>query len=193
MLGGEGAGAIPKGLANRMYAAFTLDGFEDDGANGVIELGFEIGDVAEADKFDAGQEGRKRQTIFFGKSDADTAKGAAMKGVLHGEDAVLGRGLVRRVRRGAGAEAGEFQSAVGGFGAAVGEEHAAHARDFGELARERALKSIVIEIAEVDGARGFAANDFYNPRVGGAESVDGNPAEKVEIFLPGRAITTATA
>src|ERR1700730_2973531 len=108
VLRGEGAGSIPKGLAHGMYAAFALNGFEDDGANGVVELGFEIGDVAKADKFDAGQEGRERQPIFYRKSDADPAEGAAMKGVLHGQDAVLGCGLVRRVGGAAGAEASEF-------------------------------------------------------------------------------------
>src|SRR5882762_4620520 len=168
-----------------MHAAFALDGLEDDGADGVVELGFEIGDIAEFYEFDAGEEGRERVTIFFGESYADAAEGAAVKRVLHGEDAVLGRGLIRRVRGRAGAEAGEFQSAVGSFGAAVGEEDAAHAGDFGELARERALVGVVIEIAEVDGARGFTADGFYYARVGVAESVDGDAAEEVEIFFAG--------
>src|SRR5882672_3569463 len=105
-----------------MHAAFALDGFEDDGADGVVEFGFEIGDVAKFYEFDAGEEGRKRVTIFFGESYADAAEGAAVKGILHGQDAVLGGGLIWRVRGGAGAEAGEFQGAVGGFGTAVGEE-----------------------------------------------------------------------
>src|SRR5882724_12701630 len=157
-----------------MHAAFTLDGFEDDGADGVVELGFEIGDIAEFYKFDAGEEGRKRVTIFFGESYADAAEGAAVKRVLHGEDAVLGRGLIWRVRGSAGAEAGEFQGAVGSFRAAVGEEDAAHAGDFRELARERALVGVVIEIAEMDGARGFAANGFYYSRMSVAESIDGD-------------------
>src|SRR5882762_7183686 len=171
-----------------MHAAFALDGLEDDGADGVVELGFEIGDIAEFYEFDAGEEGRERVTIFFGESYADAAEGAAVKRVLHGEDAVLGRGLIRRVRGRAGAEAGEFQSAVGSFGAAVGEEDAAHAGDFGELARERALVGVVIEIAEVDGARGFTADGFYYARVGVAESVDGDAAEEVEIFFARRVI-----
>src|SRR5258708_21878040 len=89
------------------------------------------------DKLDAGHERRKRQTVFFGGGYADGAEGAAVKGVLHGQDAVLGRGLVGRVGGGAGAEAGEFQGAVGGFGSAVGGEDAVHARDFRELAGGR--------------------------------------------------------
>src|SRR5258706_16374074 len=133
-----------------MHAAFALDGFEDDGANSVVELGFEIGDIAEFYKFDAGEERRKRHTIFFGESYADASKGAAMKGVLHGEDAVLGGGLVWRIRGSAGAEAGEFQSAVGSFGGTVGGKEAAHAGDFGELGGGRGLVSGVIEVAEGD-------------------------------------------
>src|SRR6267378_1137604 len=131
MLGGESAGAIPVGFADGVHAAFALDCFEDDGADGVVELGFEIGDIAEFYEFDAGEKGRERVTMFFGESYADAAEGAAVERVLHGEDAVLGGGLIRRVRGGAGAEAGEFQGAVGRLGSAVGEEDAAHAGDFG--------------------------------------------------------------
>src|SRR5258707_8662894 len=134
MLRGERAGAIPESFSDGMDAAFALDGFEDDGANGVVEFGFEISDVVEMDKFDAGHERRKRQTVFFGGGYADGAEGAAVKGVLHGQDAVLGRGLVGRVGGGAGAEAGELLSAVGGLGSAVWGEDAGPFRDFGELA-----------------------------------------------------------
>ncbi len=96
---------------------------------------------------------------------------------------MLGRGLVGRVGGGAGAEAGEFQGAVGGFGSAVGEEDAVHAGDFRELAGERTLKGVVIEVREVDGARGFAANDFNDARMGVAEGVNGDATKKIEIFL----------
>src|ERR1700730_19067944 len=86
VLRGEGAGSIPKGLAHGMYAAFALNGFEDDGANGVVELGFEIGDIAEVHKLYAGQEGRERQAIFFRKSEADPAEGEAVTGGLHRQE-----------------------------------------------------------------------------------------------------------
>src|SRR5205807_2534960 len=155
----------PEGFADGVHPAFALDGFKDDGADGVVELGFEIGDIAEFYEFDAGKEGRKRVTIFLGESHADPAEGAAMKRVLHGEDAVLGCGLIRRVRGSAGAKAGKLESAVGSFRATVGEEDAAHAGDFGELAREWALVGVVIEVAEMDGACGFAADGFYYARV----------------------------
>ena len=71
MLCGEGACAIPERFADRMDSAFALDGFEKDGADGVVEFGFEVGNVVEADKFDAGNEGREGEAIFFRGGDAD--------------------------------------------------------------------------------------------------------------------------
>src|SRR5256885_927587 len=56
----EHAGAIPKGFADGMDATFALDGFEDDGADVFIELGLEVGDVAELDEFDSGDERSER-------------------------------------------------------------------------------------------------------------------------------------
>jgi len=41
----------------------------------------------------------------------------------------------------------------------------------------------------VDGARGLAANDFDNARVGVAEGVDGDAAKKSRYFLPAESYT----
>ena len=74
-------------------AAFTLDGFENYCANGVVEFRFEIGDIVELDKFDAGNQRLKRHAIFFRGGDAEGAEGAAVERILHRQDAVLGGGL----------------------------------------------------------------------------------------------------
>jgi len=55
-------------------AALALNGFEDYGRNGVVEFGFEIRDVVETNKFNAGHERRKGQAVFFGGGYADGAK-----------------------------------------------------------------------------------------------------------------------
>jgi len=70
---------------------------------------------------------------IFRESYADAAECAAMKRVLHGEDAVLGAGLSGRVRGSAGAKAAS-SGAVGSFRATVGEEDATHAGDSGACA-----------------------------------------------------------
>src|ERR1700685_3346571 len=77
VLRGQGASTIPKRFAGGIDAAFTLDGFEDHGADGVVKFGFEIGNVVETDKFDAGHYGREGQAIFLRGGDADGAEGAA--------------------------------------------------------------------------------------------------------------------
>ncbi len=78
--------------------------------------------------------------------------------------------------------------AVDGFRAAVGEERAIKAGPCGELARERALIGVVIEIREVNGARRFATDHSYDSRVRVTERVDGNAAQEIEIFLAGGVI-----
>jgi len=50
--------------------------------------------------------------------------------------------MVRAQRR------ASFNAPSAAFGAAIGEEDAIHAGDFGELTRERALISIVVEVLE---------------------------------------------
>src|SRR5208282_2487244 len=91
VLRGQDASAIPKSFAGGIDAAFALDGFNDYGADGVVKFGFEVGDVVETDKFNAGNNGRERQAIFFRGGDADGAKGASVEGIFHGENAVFGR------------------------------------------------------------------------------------------------------
>src|SRR6202035_298923 len=122
VLCGKAAGAIPKSFGDRMNAAFALDGFQDDGTYRFVEFGFQVGDVVETDEFHAGHERRKGQAVFFSGGNADCAEGAAVKGVLHRQDAVFGSRLVRSIGGGAGAETRQFQGAVGGFRAAIGEE-----------------------------------------------------------------------
>ena len=48
----------------RANAAFALDGFNEDGADLVGELGAQIGNVVEADELDAGNDGRKGLAIL---------------------------------------------------------------------------------------------------------------------------------
>ena len=180
------AGAIPKRFGDGMNAAFSLNRFDQNGADGVVELGFEVGDVVEADKLDARQQRREGQAIFFGGRDAHGAERAAVEGIVHRQDAVLWRGTRGEVGGSAAVETREFQRAFDGFRTAVGEKHAVHAGPLRELLRERALKGVVVQIREVNSARGFAADDFDDARMRVAERVDGDAAEEIEIFFAGR-------
>src|SRR5271168_174010 len=185
MLGGEGASAVPERGGDGVDAAFTLNRFQEEGANGVVEFRFEIGDVVEADEVDAGDDGSEGGAVFFGGSDADGAESAAVKGIFEREEAVFLRGGVGSVVFRAATEAGELHGAIDGFRAAVGEEDAVEAGALGEFSGERALKLVVKEIGEMHGAGGFAADDFYDAWVRVAEGVDGDTAEKIEILFSG--------
>lgn len=166
-----------------MDSAFALDGFKDYGTDVFVEFGFEIGDVVEFDEFDSRDERSEGKTIFFGGGDADGTECTTMKRVFESEDAVFGIWRVERRIGRAGIEPREFQAAFDGFGAAVGEKDTVHAGDFSEFPGERTLKFVVKEIGKVNGARGFAANHFDDVGMRVAEAVDGDAAEKIEIFF----------
>src|ERR1700687_6323379 len=97
-----------------------------------------------------------------------------MKRILKRKEAMLLRGRPRSLVRLAPKEPRELECAIDRFRAAVGKEHAIKPGPSGEFARERALIGIVIEIREVNGAGGFAADYFHDARVRVAERIDGD-------------------
>src|SRR5208282_2963903 len=119
VLCGKGARAVPEIFADGINATFALNGLEEYGADRVIKFRFEIGDVVEAYKFDAGDERSEREAVLFRGSDTDGAKGSAMKGILERQNAVLaGRGAWS-IGGSAAVKAGQLESALDGFRAAV--------------------------------------------------------------------------
>src|SRR5258708_19184587 len=74
VLGGEGASAIPESLADRIDAAFTLDCFQEDSADGIVEFRVEIGEVIEPHEFRAGYDRREGQAILFRGGNTDGAE-----------------------------------------------------------------------------------------------------------------------
>src|SRR5215469_9004399 len=125
-----------------MDAAFSLNRFEKNGANGGVEFRFQIGEIVEANKLDSRNHGRKRQPIFLGGGDADGSKGASMKGVLQGEETMLLSRRSGQLLRRAPGQTRELHCSVDRFGPAIRKEHAIHTGPFGELARQRALKRV---------------------------------------------------
>jgi len=53
MLGSESASALPERFGDRIDATFALNRLEDNGADGVVESGFEVGNIVEGDEFHA--------------------------------------------------------------------------------------------------------------------------------------------
>jgi hypothetical protein len=108
-----------------------------------------------------------------------------MKGIFHGEKAMFFRGRSYRLIGLAAKEPRELERTVDGFRAAIGEEDAVEPRPGSELASERALVGIVIEVRKVNGARSITANHFNDARMGMAEGVHSDAAEEIEIFFAG--------
>src|ERR1700682_3954217 len=182
MARGEFPSAGPKGFGDGVYPAFALDGFEKNGADSIVKLGFQVGDIIKADKFNAGNQRFEGQAIFFRGGDTHRAESAAMERIVHGKNAVFACGTGGFFRS-TGTEPGELQGAIDRFRAAVGKENAVPSRAFGELARQGPLMGMVIKVREMDGTRCFTTNNFYDTRMGMAEGVDGNATEKIEIFF----------
>src|SRR5258707_5457470 len=65
VLRGEGASAIPEGFGNGVECRLALNRFGEYCANGVVEIGFEIRDVDETNKFNARHEGCEQPTVIF--------------------------------------------------------------------------------------------------------------------------------
>src|SRR5258708_37193452 len=79
VLRGEGTSAIPESFADGINPAFTLDRFQKNAADGVVEFRFEISDIVEANKFSARNKWCERQPVFLLGSDTDGAERAPMK------------------------------------------------------------------------------------------------------------------
>src|ERR1700720_682501 len=148
MLRGELPSTIPKRFGDRMDAAFALNRFEQDGANRVVELGFKVVHVIEADKIDARQQRSEREAIFFRGSDADGAERSTVERVVHRKDAMLLSSTRWEVGWIASVETRELQRGFDSFRTAVGEKNAIHPGPLGKLLRQRALKRVVIQIRE---------------------------------------------
>src|SRR5437588_1063010 len=185
MLRGKSACSIPKGFADGMDTALSLNGFDQDGANGVVEFGFKIGDIVEADKLNSRNHGREGQAIFFRCGDTDGAKRAAVKRILQRQEAMLLRGSASRLFRSAAKQPRQLHRPVNRFCAAVGEEYAPEPGPFSKPARQRALKAVVIEVRKMNGAPDLAANNLHNARMRVAERIDGDAPQKIEIFVSG--------
>src|SRR5204863_8172689 len=155
VLRSQGAGTTPEFFADSIDSAFSLQRFQKDGANGIVEFRLKISDVVEPDEFRAWNDRRERQPILFRGGDADSTESASVKGILKGQEAVFFRNRPGSFIRLASTEARQLHCAIDGFRAAVGKKDAIHARPSGEFAREWALIGIVIEIGEMNGAGGF--------------------------------------
>src|SRR6266851_1051884 len=138
--------AIPEGFVERTDPAFALNRFEENGADGIVEFRFEIGDVVETDELCPGNNGGEGQTVFFRGGNTDGAKSAPMKRIFQGQKPLFLRGCTGRFVRLTPIKARKLHRAIDRFGAAVGEERAIESRPCGKFARKGTLKRVVIEI-----------------------------------------------
>ena len=184
---------VPEFFADGINPAFALNGFEEDGADGIVEFGFEIGDIIEADKFDAGNERLEGKTILFRGGDADGAECAAMKRIFERQDTVLAGWRTGIVGGSAARQPGQLESAFDGFSTAIGEENAIEAGPLGKFASQRALKRVVKKIGKMNRARGLAADDLDDAGMRVAQSVDGDAAQKIEILFAARIVNVSAA
>src|ERR1700685_1671222 len=157
MFADQSARSIPERFADGMDAAFALNRFQDHRADGIVELRFEVADIVELHKIDAGHERGEWKAVFFSRSSAYRAKCTPVKRVRHCQDAMF---FCRRVRcfvGGASIKPRELQRAFNRFGAAVREKDVIHSRPLRKFFRERPLKWMVVKVGEMNRARYFPA------------------------------------
>src|SRR4029077_9206090 len=157
-MAGQIPGARPKRRADREDATFALNWFDNDGADGIVEFGFKVGDIVKTHELNAGHQWSKRLTIFRGMRYGKSAEGPSMKGILERQDASLA--LCAALMSG---KPGQLDRALNRFCAAIGKKDPLQTRPFRQLSRQRALVQVMKQIREVHGARGFATNDAAQP------------------------------
>ncbi len=168
-------------LRERADAAFALDGFDENGADFVGELGAQIGDIVEAHELDAGNDGREGLAVLGLVCGGHGAEGAAVKALLEGEK--LGADVRAFAAQEAGVGARQLERALPGFGAGVGEEGAVEAGALGEAQREFRLALVIEEVRGVDQRAALAGDGLLNRGMVIAERVDADAAEQVEVAI----------
>src|SRR5579859_645128 len=187
-MAGQFAGARPKRGADGENATFALNRFDNNGADGIVEFGFKVGDIVKPHKLNAGHQWSKRLPIFRGMRYGKRAEGPAMKGILERQDASLA--LCAALMSG---QPCQFDRALNSFRAAIGEKDPLQTRPFGKFARQRALVPVMKQIREVYGARGFATNDAAQPRVRISQRINGQATKEIEILTPAMIVKIAAA
>ena len=167
-------------LRERANAAFALNGFNEDGADVVGELGAQVGDVVEANELDAGNDGSEGLAVLRLVGCRDGAEGAAVEALL--ERKKLGADGLAFAAQQAGMGAGEFQRAFPGFGAGVGKEDAVEAGTLGETQSELGLALVIEEVRRVNELAALLGDGLFNRRMPVAERVDADAAEQVEVL-----------
>ena len=177
--GGERARFGEELLRQRPNAAFALDGFDENGADFIGELCAQIGNIVEADKLDAGNDGAERLAVFGFIGGGHGAEGAAVEALLQGEKLCADRLAFAAQQAGVGA--GQLERAFPGFGAGVGEEDAVEAGALGEAQRQFRLALVIVEVRGVDERAALASDGFFDGRMAVAERIDADAAEQIEI------------
>ena len=114
-----GAEGAEEGGGGDVDAAFALNGLDEDAAGGGGDEG-EGGGVVVGGGMETGEEGGEGRGVFGVRGRGEGAEGAAVEGVVEGEDVMFGGA------RGAGFAdfAAEFDGGFVGFGAGVRDEGA---------------------------------------------------------------------
>src|SRR5947209_8236991 len=76
-------------FAHRTYATLALKELKTDGANGVIEVAFQVGNIVEFHELHAGQYRDKGGAVFFFMGGGQRPEGASVKRMFQSEIAPL--------------------------------------------------------------------------------------------------------
>ena len=162
--------AAQEGRRGGIDTAFTLNRFDQDGGGGLGVDGLVPGgEVVERYRGEAGQQRTEAFLDLLLRRGGHAAEGAAVESLLGDDDSDADS---FRARLTLAMEAGEFQQAFVGFGAAVAEDDATRAATLREGMGELALRFIPVEIADVDKLAGLLRDTLDPVRVGVADSVD---------------------
>ena len=162
----------------RRHAALALNQFQNHRASRVVRGGFKRAGVVERQVRDAARFRPEVVAVFFLPAGADGEKGAPVKRVVKGDDAVLVRAETPlRVA------AREFERGFVGFGAGVGEEHALGESHVAQAARQFNRRRVHQQVADMPEFAGLLGEDAAQFRVGVPERADRDAGREIQIDI----------
>src|SRR5271157_945491 len=168
-------------LRERAYAAFALDGFDEDGTDFIRKFRAQVSDIVELHKIDAWHNRAEWLAILGLVSGGDGAEGAAVKALLKGDKSCAD--LLAFAAQESGVRAGQLERAFPGLSAGVGKECAIKAGTLGKPLRQLRLALVEKQIRNVNEGAALFQNCICDGRMGVAQRVDADAAQQVEIAI----------
>ena len=189
MLLAKVASRLQKFPGTGVHSALALDGFNDNGANLVMELGLQVFHLIALHKLKPRNQGSEGDPVSIVVGGGEASISPSVEGIVQRQNLVLAFTQPVLV----GIAPGQLEGGFHGFGAAVAEECPLHSRDLQQLPGQQGLIGMVEEVGDVDGLLELFAHHGVDAGMIVAQGTDGDAGEQIEVALALKVIEHALA